>query len=457
MAEQALSDINHPPPIYLRMLVKFIHTECWEGVPGRCYPHIEAVELDASDLRSLEASVEGVLRKRIDTNHFESHEAGNWGYRLWFTIDWAGYGEALSLSLGHMSDEQFRVQFLLTQDRGCQDTLIVRYRYFTDSGDQGNTGVHAGALTAGGGSPDISDIGMEGTGNAIPREEFTVDASCTDVICHGDGMVVDDENQHQAGGTAAPKLRGGGCGNGSSPGNSSPILPSADATFEIPALVTPALASEDWAQPAPSPVSLVIYGGRREILAEIPLASPGQIKALHDKRSTKPFSPTRASKADSQEDSRHPNTNSPALPAASACGSDTENEAHALSRKSLGDKGQVSPKLAHDHPRTTHQLSPTVNSGIAEVDVKSDNGSSASMHNPGHLPKNEVVGAGRGRRVILNSRASPDSTITRPIVNGIKHGDSSFSSRRAPFVPGLPPTFEVLGERPSSRCSEQMI
>ncbi|KAI0873371.1 hypothetical protein GGS24DRAFT_517609 [Hypoxylon argillaceum] len=452
MAEQPPNPTPTPlSAITLNMLAKFVHVDCWGHTINQCYPYLEAIALDATNFHELEESVKDALHRRIGG----THPAPNLTFHFLYTIEWAGHKECMSGNLEHMSEEVFRNQFHLVQKRGHQDTLVVKYFYIIGPPGPGPDEPHTECVgSVGGGSnmPMPEEIHGFEEANAMAQGEPVEYPAYPHVGGYEGHLGVDaEQNGDTDGETMATAV--GRDGNGNSHNNSSPGPSNSDPKCEPPVLATPACASTHWGQSIP--VSLVIYGGGKKILQEVPLISPGQTEIFKDKPSAEPPHPRVVSKIGNHQGSTDSTASLTTLLNKSACISDPEEtKSNTSFRKG---KEPASPTLAHNHARVTRQ--PTPIPRTADVDQNNNGGPNGVMLNQSRMVQDGPARGGRGNDAALTHQANLGSTSTRlaRTASGSRHAYSIFSPRPPRFVHSLSSMLEVSAEQPGSACADQSL
>ncbi|KAI1127477.1 hypothetical protein F5Y10DRAFT_266032 [Nemania abortiva] len=447
MAEQPPTYTPAPPrPTVVNMLVKFVHVDCWGPPRNRCLPHLEAINVDGTNFRQLEDSLEDAIHRRTEATHYRyTRIAENLRYKLFYRIKWAGHGESLSPDLEIMLAEDFRNQFRLVKERGGQDILIVSYRYCLDYAEPGSKQLRPrGTAQAVSGLnmlmheeiDDSREDATMGQGGSLAQPDFSGIRNTAGQYTAMDSDRNDREVQVMVEDHDADIHD-----------NSPSGLRSSGTDWRIPP-ARPATPAYVPAHPAPSPAALVIYNAAREIIAEIPLTSPSPTKNLHDKSPSEPPRAARPMTGDStgvRRSAAHSITHPPPLIHMSSGAGDHGEDSDVPPLRSSKGKKPIYQGLESKFPQATRQSSPAINLRTANVDRNSSGGSSTEMHRPRRPSNNRLAQAG-SEKMVFNRQVGSDTMSHLParIVSGSERAGSPESSRRASLVDGMPPTFVVL-------------
>ncbi|KAI3343621.1 hypothetical protein F4824DRAFT_493875 [Ustulina deusta] len=117
------------------LLVKLVHGNCRYGPSNRCRDYLEVVDVDTTNSRRLQKSLDKVVFNRVQLTHLNDDTAQNVRntYQS-ITIKWEAYGDAVSQNLNLMDEEDFNRQMIVLQARGWKDILEVDFRYYEELG-----------------------------------------------------------------------------------------------------------------------------------------------------------------------------------------------------------------------------------------------------------------------------------------------------------------------------------
>ncbi|KAJ8133276.1 hypothetical protein O1611_g342 [Lasiodiplodia mahajangana] len=370
------------PPLIVTMLVKFIHVNCWDDLRSRCHPLVEAVTVDGSDFRRLRASLDDAIYRRTHFTHYnDEEEVEAMMYSLFYAIEWAGHEKVLSPDLETLTDADFRNQFRLIKERGAVDTLVVSYQFRTDLSARRLQSRHSAMVTN---SLNMAADEFEYHRQSVQRPDPSGvgGSGGHTIVVNGVQLGTDDIPMEDA-------LEDGNSANIQHDGHSG--LHPSDAKLHVPPathLTTP-----------PSPATLVIYDGKREILTEINLKSPHKVKDLQDNSPSKPFGQAIRPMNNSSLRQCSPRSIDDAPALLYALNSVDNAEERSKSQKSIADKEVFSP---------TPQPSSVINPKPASVGSNND-GFSTTTNNYNRT-RNMMARVSGGKQVVFNCRAGSDST-----------------------------------------------
>ncbi|KAI0115750.1 hypothetical protein GGR51DRAFT_555626 [Nemania sp. FL0031] len=411
--DDTMDDTPALPPMLVNMLVKFIHIDCWGPLHSRCRPQLVAVTVDGTNFAQLQHSLEDAIHSRSQESHIGDMEAAEaLRYNLFYAIEWAGHEKVQSADLANMHDVDLRNQFRLIRDRGSVDVLVVRYRY-CDQRSQIGLRLHPRqeALTVAGLNMvlDQAAQGYQGYRDVQigeQQESTHVRGPADSSRLHRGMQRARDEASME------DDMVEGNNGNTHHNRHPSPRTQTKLHVLPDAPLVTPLRS--------PSPAILVVYDGKREVLAEIALKSPSKIKASQDHSPSEPVG---------QAIRRMNNINGMLRGPARCVDEDAPAVFHELNgvddakekpkhRKNLAGNKPVFPRLRPNFVANHRQASTGSSSSIA-------------INNS----KDMLARVGSRKHEAMNGRVGSDSGTA----SGSEHAGAPVGSKKASLVNGIVP------------------